>query len=98
MSDDPKHEAISRAQWARDLLENEMLKEAFNSLQSDYMRLWVNSKPFDTEGREKIFIAWHVVGKVQEHLRRIVENGKLAQMELDELIAKEERRKRFGIL
>ena len=36
--------------------------------------------------REKIFIAWHVVGKVQDQLRRMIDNGKLAQLELEELI------------
>lgn len=97
MSDDRLRDDISRAQWASDLLQNDLLKEAFQTLQDDYMKLWKHTKPSDTEGRETIFKAWHVVGKVQEHLNRVLENGKLAKRELDDLIAAEER-KRFRIL
>src|ERR1700750_1486340 len=96
MSDDRLRDGISSAQGARELLQHEMLKEAFDSLQTDYMNLWKHTKPSEVEGREKIFIAWHVVGKVQEHLQRILENGKLAQIELDEMIAKQQRKKIFN--
>src|SRR5437899_1315445 len=96
MSDDRLRDATSRAVWAKELLQNELLVEAFQALQDDYMKLWKHTKPSDIDGRETIFKAWHVVGKVQEHLQRVLENGKLAQMELDELIATQERKKRFS--
>lgn len=98
MSDDRLRDATSRAQWASELLNNEILKESFDTLQADYLQLWKNTKPSDVEAREKIFIAWHVVGKVQEHLHRLIDAGKLAQLELEELIQKQERKKRFGIV
>ena len=98
MSDDRLRDATSRAQWASELLQNELLKEAFETLQADYLKLWQHTKPSDVDGREKIFIAWHVVGKVQEHLHRVIDSGKLAQKELEELIMKQERTKRFGII
>lgn len=88
MSDDKLRDDIYRAQNARDLLENELLKEAFQTLQDDYLRVWQHTKSAEAEARETIFKAWHVVGKVQEHLNRVLENGKLAQKELDDLIQK----------
>ena len=96
MSDDPLSDATTRAAQAYDLLNHDLLKEAFETLRDDYMNLWRHTKSDQVDAREKIFIAWHVVGKVQEHLQRQIENGKLAQKELDELIAADERRKLFG--
>ena len=49
-------------------------------------------------GREKLFLAINIVGKVRDHLTSVIANGKLAQAELKELAEAAERRKRFGIL
>jgi len=49
-------------------------------------------------GREKLFLAINIVGKVRDHLNAVIANGKLAQAELKELAQVAERRKRFGIL
>lgn len=92
MSDDRLRDATTRASQAYDLLNNELLKECFESLQNSYLRLWQFSDPKAVEDREKIFIAWHVVGKVQDQLRRMIDNGKLAQLELNDLIRQQENR------
>jgi hypothetical protein len=47
-------------------------------------------------GREKLFLAINVVGKVRDSLNAIVANGKLAQAELKSLAETAERRKLFG--
>lgn len=49
-------------------------------------------------GREKLFLAINIVGKVRAHFASIVASGKLAQAELKELALTAERRRRFGIL
>ena len=92
MSEDRIRDATTRASQAYDLLNNDMLKECFESLRDSYMRLWRFTEPGQVDAREKIFIAWHVVGKVQEQLQRVIENGKLAQIELNELIRQQENR------
>jgi len=42
----------------------------------------------DTAGRERLWQAVNVVGKVRDHLARIVTDGKLAQREMSDLVHK----------
>lgn len=98
MSDDKLLDATTRAAHAQGLLGDEILQEAFKSLEDAYTAAWRASTIDQVAQREKLFLAINVVGKVKDHLIAIVNNGKLAQAELNELIAAAERKKRFGIL
>jgi predicted metal-dependent hydrolase len=49
----------------------------------------------DTDARERLWQAVNILGKVKDHLAKIVRDGKLAQREIDQLA---QRRKRFGIV
>ena len=75
-------EAASRAQA---LADDETLQGAFSALESAYTSAWRRTHIDDTAGREKLFLAINVVGKVRDHLSNIIANGKLAQRELEEL-------------
>ncbi|KRQ11927.1 hypothetical protein AOQ73_05835 [Bradyrhizobium pachyrhizi] len=83
---------------ARQLLEEELLVDAFKMLEDAYTLAWRNTKIDDHAGREKLFLAVNVVGKVRDHLQSAVINGKLAQAELDEIARANERRRIFGII
>lgn len=84
---------------ARQLVENELLAEAFKGLEDAYTKAWRGTTIEDVAAREKIFLAINVVGKVREHLVAMVVDGKLAQAELESLARlAEQRKKRFGIL
>lgn len=84
---------------ARQLLEDELLVEAFKMLEEAYTLAWRSSLVNDTAAREKLFLAVNIVGKVRDHLKLAVTNGKLAQAELDEIARTAERAKRrFGII
>jgi hypothetical protein len=91
-----------RALRAQSLLENEMLTEAFKTLEDGYMTAWRATFIDDISSREKLFLAINVVGKVRDHLTKVVTHGKIAQAELDEIARvaerERERKKRFGIL
>jgi CRISPR/Cas system-associated protein Csm6 len=88
----------NRAARAKALLDNELLQEAFKNLEESYINAWRVTKHDDELGREKLFLAVNVIGKVKEHLLSIVANGKLAQAELNKLHADAERKKRFGLI
>jgi hypothetical protein len=90
--------AVAKALRAQDLLDNELLTEAFATLEESYASAWRGTSIEDVAGREKLFLAINIVGKVRDHLNAAVANGKLAQAELKELAQVAERRKRFGIL
>lgn len=91
-------EAVNKAMRAQDLLDNELLNEAFKGLEDSYTTAWRSTAIDDVAAREKLFLAINIVGKVRDHLTSIVSGGKLAQAELRELARTAERRKRFGIV
>jgi hypothetical protein len=90
-------QAAGKALRAQELLDNELLTEAFRGLEENYTAAWRASTIDDVAAREKLFLAINIVGKVRDHLAAIVANGKLAQAELKELAQTAERRSRFGI-
>ena len=98
MNEDALSQAAAKAARAQNLLDNELLAEAFKGLEDAYTGAWRASKIEDVSAREKLFLAINVVGKVRDHLTAIVQNGKLAQAELKELAETAERKRRFGIL
>lgn len=98
MSEDILSQAASKAARAQSLLGNELLTEAFEALEASYTAAWRATLIEDVSGREKLFLAINIVGKVQDHLNAVVSNGKLAAAELKQLAETAERKKRFGIL
>jgi hypothetical protein len=91
-------QAAAEAVRAQELLDNELLTEAFRKLEDTYTAAWRATKIDDVDAREKLFLAINVVGKVRDHLAAVIANGKLAQAELRDLAQVAERRKRFGIV
>jgi len=85
--------ATEKAAQAQRLLDDPMLKDAFNGLEEAYISAWRSTTIDDVTGREKLFLAINVVGKVRDHLRIIVDNGKLASAELKALARTAERQK-----
>lgn len=86
------------ASQAQSLIDNDLLKEAFAELERAYVERWRATHIDDAAGREKLFIAVNVVGKVRDHLNAILSNGKLAEAELKQIADTAERKKRFGII
>jgi hypothetical protein len=88
--------AVGRAAQAQRLLEDELLHEAFATLDRDYTKAWRETAARDTDARERLWQAVNIVGKVRDHLTMQVASGKLAQRQLDDLAANKP--KRFGII
>jgi hypothetical protein len=97
MTDDKLNEAISRGARAERLLDDDLLQEAFDALERDYVRGWRDTGARDTDARERLWQALHIVAKVRAHLVAAVSNGKLAQPELDDL-AQGGRKRFFGVV
>lgn len=99
MTDEANLNAMAtRGVRTQELLDNELLAEAFTTLEASYISAWRATGVDDSPGREKLFLAINIVGKVRDHLTSVVANGKLAEAELRELARVAERRRRFGIL
>lgn len=80
---------------AKELLEHDLLAEAFASLEQAYTQAWRLTTIDDVTGREKLFLAINVVGKVRDHLTSIMTNGTLAATELRQLAETAERARRW---
>jgi hypothetical protein len=80
--------AIERGARARALLDNELLRDAFKTLEDDYTAAWKTWPAADRDGRERLWQAVNVLGKVRDHLARVIADGRLAQRELSDLVHK----------
>ena len=96
--EDALSEAAAKAARAQNLLANDLLAEAFKVLEDSYTAAWRATLIDDVSGREKLFLAINIVGKVRDHLISVVNNGKLAAAELRQLAETAERKRRFGTL
>jgi hypothetical protein len=97
-SDENKmHRDSAAGARARNLLDNDLLTEAFKSLEESYAKGWRESDPLDTAAREKLYLAINIVGKVRDHLQKAVTNGKFAQDELKSLADQAAHKSLFGV-
>lgn len=80
--------AAARAAQAQSLLDNELLKEALETLEATYIKAWRYSNVDDDKVRERLWQAVQIVGKVRDHLSIVVSHGKLADRELAEMAGK----------
>ena len=87
--------AAERGARAQRLLEDDLLAEAFATLDAEYTKAWRTTAARDTDARERLWQAVQIVAKVRDHLASVASGGKLARRELDDLAA---RRKYFGIV
>jgi hypothetical protein len=78
-------EDIARANRAKALLSDDLLSGAFKTLREAYLTAWESTKYNDTDGRERLWQAVQIVGKVQAQLTSYVNDGRLAQAELDRI-------------
>ena len=79
------NKAAERGARAQRLLEDDLLVEAFETLDRDYSRAWRATAARDTDARERLWQAVQVVAKVRDHLIRVVNGGTLAQRQINEL-------------
>ena len=82
---------------AAQLLESDLLKEAFAALEAQYIEAWRETGARDTDARERLWQALQIVGKVRGHLQAVASNGQLAARELAEIATMGERRKVLGV-
>ena len=71
---------LQREEHARRLLNDVLLKEAFDTLKEDLMNRWSHSGTTDSEARESICLAIRLLDKIDGHIRSIVETGHMAKI------------------
>ncbi len=89
MSDDKTRDAINRAARAEALLNDELLSSAFATIEAEYVKAWKTWPAKDTDGRERLWHAVNVVGKVRDHLATVLTNGKMAKADLERMTSRQ---------
>jgi uncharacterized pyridoxal phosphate-containing UPF0001 family protein len=70
---------VSQSNKARQLLDNPLFKEALDELKKLYAESLFNTGAKEQETREKLWLAYNVVNKVEQHFI-----GKLAKKQLED--------------
>lgn len=83
---------MNRSSQAKQILENSLFKESIESLKKVYSdALFEQTGAKDSEAREKLWLAYQVLGKVEQHFKEILETGKLAQKQLADFRKQQEK-------
>jgi hypothetical protein len=76
---------ISRSNEAKQILESKLFQESIETLKKIYSEaLLEKTGAKESDTREKLWIAYNVVGKVEQHLQTVIETGKLAAKQLED--------------
>ena len=75
----------TRGQRAKDILEDERFKESLQTLKDSYSNAIFQTGPNDELARTKIYLAYQILGKFENHFRSVMERGILASKQLEEL-------------
>ena len=90
-----RSEEISRSNQAKQILENKIFVEAIDSLKKLYSEaLLEKTGAKESDTREKLWIAYNVDVKVEQHLSTVIETGKLAEKQLEDF-RKQQLQKKF---
>ena len=87
------HQEVSQSNKARQLLDNPLFKEALDELKKLYAESLFNTGAKEQETREKLWLAYNVVGKVEQHIKEILDTGKLAKKQLEDFRNQQESKK-----
>jgi len=75
----------NRGTRAKAILEDELFQEALENLRKSYTEAIFQTGPNDELARTKIYLAYQILGKFENHFRTVMETGQLASKQLDEL-------------
>ena len=81
---DKLNQELNQANKAKQLFENPLLKKSFDKLKKLYTESLFITGATETEAREKLWLAYNVVSKVEQNLFEILDTGKLASKQLED--------------
>lgn len=67
---------------AQQLLDSESFNKTVQYLRDEYIDAWQRTHLNDEKGRERLWQAVQLLGKIQDNLKKVAANGKLATRDL----------------
>ena len=90
-----REQELSRSSQVKQLLENKLLQESLDTLKKIYSEaLLEKTGAKESDTREKLWIAYNVVGKVEQHLKSILESSSKEEDE-EEYMSESDLEKKF---
>jgi len=86
---------IYNADRAREVLENEAYRSAFETIQAEITEQWKKSPARDVEGREKLWLMLSLLNKVEAVMQEALTDGKLAKQDLQYYQSKEQKEREW---
>ena len=74
----------TRGMRANELMSDEIMVEAFTTLDQRLTNEWANSPARDTEGRERLWLMLKLLKSVEGHLKEVATTGKMAALKLEQ--------------
>ena len=85
MNEGKARDAVLRAEKAEALLRNELLTEAFDYLEQQFIQAWRSSGIGEAEDRERIYQLSQNLEALKGYFQTVVSDGKMAQSQIDEV-------------
>ena len=82
----PHEERQRRGTRAQELLNDPLIKDSFEALEAQYITLWKNSDPADSEGRDRIYNCMQSLNEFQGQLSHTMQSGKMSQDQTQRMI------------
>ena len=64
---------------ARNILDNKLFVESFETLEQNIKETWLNTSVRDSEAREHLWLSLRLLGQIRLHLTSILETGEMAK-------------------
>ena len=77
----PKEKRISKGNAAEKLLNDPIISEVFEKLETKYNSAWISSGLEDSQKRETLYLSIRALGELKLELESMINTGKIAQKE-----------------
>tara|TARA_R110000803_G_scaffold21941_1_gene54804 strand:- start:49 stop:342 length:294 start_codon:yes stop_codon:yes gene_type:complete len=81
---DKLNQELNQANKAKQLFQDPLLKESFDKLRNLYSQSLFNTGALEADAREKLWLAYNVINKVEQNLLEMIDTGKLASKQLED--------------
>lgn len=79
---------VQRGHQAQAILDDPLYIEAFETVRSEIETQWRNSPARDAEGREKLWLSSKILDRLEQHLKSVMDSGKMAKATLAQRIGR----------
>jgi hypothetical protein len=80
-----KEQKVARADEAKRLLENPLIREAFANLRLNYYEAWLAAPPDKVNERDAVYHAGRVLSDVEAHLRIVMSQGRIERAQIEKM-------------